>query len=230
MPPPLTPADRIDHAVARFNEGELNEAYVLLQDEADAAESDGDAESLRLIIATLRDMIQHLSSHDLRSYTLLLDGAEVRLENVEHPLPPRVSEAWEAFGCGDTSRALELLEIELRLSDDEDSLEAVVSAATEMRDASSSFDRRPFTRFLERIGGGRSAPSHSGRTTSAWCSECQAQRMGQRQPASHGIHLALSILTGGIWLPVWYVVANKASAQTFFCTTCGTPIAQNLGR
>lgn len=40
------------------------------------------------------------------------------------------------------------------------------------------------------------------------------QRVTTRRGANHGLHLALSIITFGLWVPVWLIVAMVGRRET----------------
>jgi len=67
-------------------------------------------------------------------------------------------------------------------------------------------------------------------TASAVCSECgrRVRIIRNIKKTNHILHLILSIITGGIWIPVWiFVHCFGASAENpdWYCSVCGT----NLG-
>ena len=51
------------------------------------------------------------------------------------------------------------------------------------------------------------------------CKKCQKMTVHLGPSTSHVLHLLLSIITGGLWVVVWMMVAwsNSTSAQ---CTEC----------
>jgi len=57
-------------------------------------------------------------------------------------------------------------------------------------------------------------------TKSGYCKQCDAQRVVFRKGTSHILHLILSVLTGGIWLIVWLLLAVKIGGWR--CQTCGS--------
>jgi len=54
----------------------------------------------------------------------------------------------------------------------------------------------------------------------AHCRKCNAQTIHLQQGTSHVLHLLLSLITFGIWVPVWALVAISNSGQKH-CTQCG---------
>ncbi len=52
------------------------------------------------------------------------------------------------------------------------------------------------------------------------CKTCKKMTMHVAPSTSHVLHLLMSIITVGLWLPVWFIVAasNQSQAQ---CTVCG---------
>ena len=53
------------------------------------------------------------------------------------------------------------------------------------------------------------------------CSECGKPTLHIQPKTSHVFHLLLSLITDGIWVQVWLLIALNNSSQTT-CTTCGT--------
>lgn len=60
-------------------------------------------------------------------------------------------------------------------------------------------------------------PTHQYMT---WCPNCRAMRMTTGRTVNHVLHVLLSLLTGGCWLPVWLFVV-LTHAPLWQCTTCG---------
>ena len=56
------------------------------------------------------------------------------------------------------------------------------------------------------------------RVQKGWCPQCNASTVLAVHPANHLLHFIVSIVTGGIWLPVWIVIA---CAPEMNCTICG---------
>ena len=52
------------------------------------------------------------------------------------------------------------------------------------------------------------------------CSNCQKMTMHTRPETSHLLHLALTLVTAGVWIFVWPIIAwrNRRKNQ---CTVCG---------
>lgn len=52
------------------------------------------------------------------------------------------------------------------------------------------------------------------------CKQCRKNTLHLQPSTSHVLHLLLSVLTMGVWLVVWFLVAqnNKGQGQ---CTECG---------
>lgn len=55
------------------------------------------------------------------------------------------------------------------------------------------------------------------------CKNCQRATPHERPSTSHLLHLVLSIVTAGFWIPVWFIVAmnNRGRGQ---CTVCGREV------
>lgn len=52
-----------------------------------------------------------------------------------------------------------------------------------------------------------------------YCRKCKARTTHYVQPTSHLLHLILSVLTGGLWVPVWIIITFTNSTQTA-CAKC----------
>ena len=59
------------------------------------------------------------------------------------------------------------------------------------------------------------------RTMRSYCQACCENRPFEKQSASHVLHLLLSIVTFGVWLPVWFLCALSAGFQPWHCPMCG---------
>ncbi len=55
--------------------------------------------------------------------------------------------------------------------------------------------------------------------TSKYCKYCGQQRKFERPGTNHILHLILSILTVGLWIPVWILSAIKIGGWR--CSFCG---------
>ena len=55
---------------------------------------------------------------------------------------------------------------------------------------------------------------------SRWCGHCQSAVLATGTTPNHVLHLLLSLLTFGLWLPVWLLIcAGKVGG--YRCTRCG---------
>lgn len=52
------------------------------------------------------------------------------------------------------------------------------------------------------------------------CKACQKPTLHVGPQTSHLLHLVLSVITVGVWLPVWVIVELSNSTQVA-CTQCG---------
>lgn len=52
------------------------------------------------------------------------------------------------------------------------------------------------------------------------CRTCRRPTMHVQKSPSHVLHLLVSILTAGFWVPVWILIALNAGS-TAQCTQCG---------
>ena len=61
------------------------------------------------------------------------------------------------------------------------------------------------------------------RVKSSHCEVCQAQRRFTRQTPNHALHIILTIVTAGIWL-IPYIVIALTSPSHFTCVQCGSKL------
>jgi hypothetical protein len=61
------------------------------------------------------------------------------------------------------------------------------------------------------------------KTKGAFCSHCQKQTMAQGTKPNHILHLILSILTLGLWLPIWLLI-TIGKVGGYRCTSCGNRV------
>ena len=57
--------------------------------------------------------------------------------------------------------------------------------------------------------------------TGRFCPNCKKNVMAVGSTPNHILHLILSILTGGLWIIVWIIIA-ASKAGDYKCTQCGT--------
>lgn len=55
----------------------------------------------------------------------------------------------------------------------------------------------------------------------SFCKTCGKQTMHLQPSTSHVLHLLMTILTAGLWLIVWFFVAQSNGSQKS-CTQCGS--------
>ena len=55
----------------------------------------------------------------------------------------------------------------------------------------------------------------------AECSYCRMKRLFSKAGPSHILHLILSLVTVGVWLPVWLICVVMNAFQPYRCTVCG---------
>jgi len=61
------------------------------------------------------------------------------------------------------------------------------------------------------------------REASRHCSTCETQRLIVAAKPNHVLHLLLTLVTGGLWFPVWAWLSMGASKGR--CATCGTVVS-----
>jgi hypothetical protein len=57
---------------------------------------------------------------------------------------------------------------------------------------------------------------------SAYCPNCRKQTLHARECISNVLHLILSIITAGLWIPVWIFLGIKSVSSRTRCQVCGT--------
>lgn len=62
------------------------------------------------------------------------------------------------------------------------------------------------------------------KTKGAFCAHCQKQVMAQGSKPNHILHVILSIVTLGAWLPVWLIVTLAKTGTGYRCTQCGSRV------
>lgn len=55
----------------------------------------------------------------------------------------------------------------------------------------------------------------------AYCPHCDRQVLAQGSTPNHILHLILSIITIGLWIPLWILISLK-SIGGYRCVNCGT--------
>lgn len=55
----------------------------------------------------------------------------------------------------------------------------------------------------------------------SYCRGCYENRPFEKQRASHVLHLLLSIVTCGFWLPLWFLCILSAALEPYRCRSCG---------
>ena len=54
------------------------------------------------------------------------------------------------------------------------------------------------------------------------CSVCTGMRMHEKQTPNNLIHIALCVVSGGLWLPFWALFMVAGAFGPWRCCTCGT--------
>lgn len=63
-----------------------------------------------------------------------------------------------------------------------------------------------------------------------FCPHCERRVSARRRTPSHLLHLILSLVSFGLWLPVWLIVAIGAGSGHWLCSVCGSatrPLARD---
>ncbi len=56
--------------------------------------------------------------------------------------------------------------------------------------------------------------------TGGYCKHCDKKVMLQRSGTNHILHVILSVLTAGIWIPIWILTSIKVGGWR--CKECGS--------
>ncbi len=56
-----------------------------------------------------------------------------------------------------------------------------------------------------------------------YCGQCDSPQKSTRQHISHLLHFIVSLVTLGMWLPVWFGVALVANYR-WTCDACGAAV------
>lgn len=59
---------------------------------------------------------------------------------------------------------------------------------------------------------------------SAHCGTCRRQVLARRHGPNHVLHLLLSVVTAGLWLIPWFLLATTTRASTYVCPSCGNSV------
>ncbi len=57
--------------------------------------------------------------------------------------------------------------------------------------------------------------------TGGYCKHCDKKVMLQRPGSNHILHLIFSIITLGIWIPIWILISIQIGG--WLCKDCGSP-------
>lgn len=58
-------------------------------------------------------------------------------------------------------------------------------------------------------------------TARRMCKTCGQHRMFRKEKQNNVLHLILSVVTVGVWLPVWLLIAIAGAFTPYRCTVCG---------
>lgn len=62
------------------------------------------------------------------------------------------------------------------------------------------------------------------KTATVFCKTCNGKRLGHASAPNHVLHLLLTLVTFGLWLPIW-ILAALFTGGRYFCSHCGGPIS-----
>ena len=63
--------------------------------------------------------------------------------------------------------------------------------------------------------------------TGGYCDDCDRNVMIRRQGTSHILHLFLSIITAGLWIPIWLLSSVRVGGWR--CIVCGSHASSRGG-
>ena len=58
--------------------------------------------------------------------------------------------------------------------------------------------------------------------SSSYCQSCGKVTLHAKEGISNLLHLVLSIVTVGLWIPVWIFLGMKSAGSRSRCQVCGT--------
>lgn len=58
-----------------------------------------------------------------------------------------------------------------------------------------------------------------------YCKQCQGDVLAIASKPNHILHLLLSVLTAGVWLIVWFLIAVRGGGS-WLCNSCGAKTSQ----
>ena len=59
---------------------------------------------------------------------------------------------------------------------------------------------------------------------SKYCDRCKRYMLVRKPATNHILHLILSIVTVGFWIPIWILVGISVASTKWRCTHCGKTI------
>ena len=61
-------------------------------------------------------------------------------------------------------------------------------------------------------------------TAQGFCTLCQSQVLSVKKQTNHILHLLMSLVTLGLWLPIWLLVGVCAATTPYLCSRCGSRV------
>ena len=58
-------------------------------------------------------------------------------------------------------------------------------------------------------------------STRKFCKDCGQNKLFEKQGPSHILHLILSVITVGLWIPIWILCVVLNAFRPYRCTNCG---------
>ena len=59
---------------------------------------------------------------------------------------------------------------------------------------------------------------------SKYCDRCKQNVLVRKPATNHILHLILSLITVGFWIPIWILVGISVASTKWRCTHCGKTI------
>lgn len=59
-----------------------------------------------------------------------------------------------------------------------------------------------------------------------WCDDCEKNMKIERPGTNHVLHIILSLLTLGLWIPIWSICSIKIGGWR--CVQCGSKCRRKL--
>lgn len=56
------------------------------------------------------------------------------------------------------------------------------------------------------------------------CHDCDKNVIGEKQTPNHILHLILTVISAGLWVVVWIIIAAISAGREYQCRACGSKV------